>query len=167
MISQKNDNEILVSVVAILTVIIMKIINLCVKMRQKILVSVVAILTVIIMKIINLCVKMRQNAFPSSINKRNHCLKMSVCQDLFLNMFQVLNEIDLFVLHLLSSNPCLIQSPVLYYILNFICSIKCKRATHGTNVYLLKINNRNSRTRCEICSKLTIKTPERRQCLYC
>ena len=29
-------------------------------------------------------------------------------------------------------------------------------------IYLLKINNRNSRTRCEICSKLTIKTAERR-----
>ena len=29
--------------------------------------------------------------------------------------------------------------------------------------YLLKVNNRNTRTRCEICSKLTIKTPERRQ----
>ena len=28
---------------------------------------------------------------------------------------------------------------------------------------LLKVNNRNTRTRCEICSKLTIKTPERRQ----
>ena len=26
----------------------------------------------------------------------------------------------------------------------------------------IKINNRNTRTRCEICSKLTIKTPERR-----
>ena len=42
-------------------------------------------------------------------------------------------------------------------------------------IYLLKVNNRNSRTRCEICSKLTIKTPGRRQwrrsgsfcCLYC
>ena len=38
-------------------------------------------------------------------------------------------------------------------------------------IYLLKINNRNARTRCEICSKLTIKTPERRQasfwCRYC
>ena len=30
-------------------------------------------------------------------------------------------------------------------------------------IYMLKINNRNSRTRCEICLKLTIKTPERRQ----
>ena len=27
-------------------------------------------------------------------------------------------------------------------------------------IYLLKVNNRNSRIRCEICSKLTIKTPE-------
>ena len=30
------------------------------------------------------------------------------------------------------------------------------------SIYLLKINNRNSRTRREICSKLTIKTPGRR-----
>ena len=27
-------------------------------------------------------------------------------------------------------------------------------------IYLLKVNNRNSRKRCEICSKLTIKTIE-------
>ena len=29
-------------------------------------------------------------------------------------------------------------------------------------IYLLKVNNRNTRTRCEICSKLTIKMIERR-----
>ena len=29
----------------------------------------------------------------------------------------------------------------------------------STGVYLLKVNNRNTRTRCEICSKLTIKIP--------
>ena len=29
---------------------------------------------------------------------------------------------------------------------------------------LLKVNNRNTRTRCEICSRLSIKTSERRQC---
>ena len=29
------------------------------------------------------------------------------------------------------------------------------------SIYLLKVNNRNIRTRYEICSKLTIKTPER------
>ena len=31
------------------------------------------------------------------------------------------------------------------------------------NIHLFKANNRNSRKRCEICSKLTIKTPKRRQ----
>ena len=29
-------------------------------------------------------------------------------------------------------------------------------------IYLLKVNNKNTRTRCEICSKLAIKIPERR-----
>ena len=28
--------------------------------------------------------------------------------------------------------------------------------------YMFKVNNRNTRARCEICSKLTIKIPERR-----
>ena len=27
-------------------------------------------------------------------------------------------------------------------------------------IYLFKVNNRNTRKRCEICSKLTIKTPD-------
>ena len=30
-------------------------------------------------------------------------------------------------------------------------------------IYMFKINNRSTRTRCEICSKLAIKTPERRK----
>ena len=32
---------------------------------------------------------------------------------------------------------------------------------------MFKVNNGNTRTRCQICSKLTIKIPERRQCFYC
>ena len=32
-------------------------------------------------------------------------------------------------------------------------------------IYLLKDDNRKTRTRCEICSKLIMKTPERRQSL--
>ena len=36
-------------------------------------------------------------------------------------------------------------------------------ATVPAGIYLLKVNNRNNRTRYEICSKLTIKTPERRK----
>ena len=51
---------------------------------------------------------------------------------------------------------------------NFPCAcnatdyIECTRPAGN---YLLKFNNRNSRTRCEICSKLTIKTVEQRQWL--
>ena len=32
-----------------------------------------------------------------------------------------------------------------------------------TNIFLFKVNNRNTRKRLEICSKLILKTPERRQ----
>ena len=38
-----------------------------------------------------------------------------------------------------------------------------KKATRPANIYLLKVNNRNTSKRCEICLKLTVKTPERRQ----
>ena len=31
---------------------------------------------------------------------------------------------------------------------------------HPANIYLFKVNNKNNRKRCEICSKLTVKTPE-------
>ena len=34
---------------------------------------------------------------------------------------------------------------------------------YPSGIYLLKVNNKNTRARCEICSKLTIKIPERRQ----
>ena len=42
---------------------------------------------------------------------------------------------------------------------------KCQKenALMPAGIYLLKVGNRNTRTRCQICSKLTIKTPERRQ----
>ena len=33
------------------------------------------------------------------------------------------------------------------------------------NIYLFKFNNRHTRRRCEICSKLTIKTQKRRRWL--
>ena len=31
------------------------------------------------------------------------------------------------------------------------------------NIYLFKVNNKNTRKRCEICAYLTMKTPEPRQ----
>ena len=38
---------------------------------------------------------------------------------------------------------------------------------HPTGIYLLKVNNRNTKARCEICSELTKKTPERRHFTPC
>ena len=34
------------------------------------------------------------------------------------------------------------------------------------HIFLLKVNSRNSRTRCKICSNLRVMSPERRQS-YC
>ena len=39
----------------------------------------------------------------------------------------------------------------------FLCFFEMEYISVG--IYLLQVNNRNTRTRCEICSKLTIKTP--------
>ena len=41
-------------------------------------------------------------------------------------------------------------------------SITYENCDIPVGICLLKVNNRNPRTRCEICSKLTIATPERR-----
>ena len=38
----------------------------------------------------------------------------------------------------------------------------CSGEPIPANIYLFKVNNRNITKRCEICSKLTIKTPTRR-----
>ena len=43
--------------------------------------------------------------------------------------------------------------------------IKDKQTRIPAGIYLLKVDDRNGRARCEICSKLTIKAPERRQWL--
>ena len=37
-----------------------------------------------------------------------------------------------------------------------------KEITGIANIYMFKVNSRNTRKKCDICSKLTIKTPERR-----
>ena len=42
------------------------------------------------------------------------------------------------------------------------CFAKIANGPNPAGIYLLKIDNRSTRTRCEICSKLTIKTPKRR-----
>ena len=37
------------------------------------------------------------------------------------------------------------------------------RRSYQVDNYMFKVNNRNTSLRCEICSKLTIKTPEQRR----
>ena len=50
--------------------------------------------------------------------------------------------------------------------LEALYTVDCKMSVKGifpAGIYLLKVNNRNTGKRCEICSKLTIKIPEQRQ----
>ena len=57
--------------------------------------------------------------------------------------------------------------------MQYLCNISRKKWTmklifsmligiKPAGIYMLKVNNRNTRARCEICWKLTIKIPERR-----
>ena len=46
--------------------------------------------------------------------------------------------------------------------------MKLHRSVFPAGIDMFKVSNRNTRTRCEICSKLRIKTPQQRQRrLYC
>ena len=57
---------------------------------------------------------------------------------------------------------CNLNNPDLY--LEDFSHIKNVKAINPANIYLFKVNNRNVAKRCDVCSKLTIKTPARRQC---
>ena len=64
------------------------------------------------------------------------------------------------------------QNLTCYSVLRCFVSLQCNRFQNNRsnllsnlcppNIYLFKVNNRNTSKRCEICSKLTIKTLERR-----
>ena len=53
----------------------------------------------------------------------------------------------------------------IFWLAVFLISFSRNLSTMPVGIYLLKVSNRNSRTRCEICSKWTIKTTF--WCLYC
>ena len=40
----------------------------------------------------------------------------------------------------------------------------CTKCNNPAGIYLFKVNDGKTRTMCKLCSKLTIKTPERRLC---
>ena len=46
---------------------------------------------------------------------------------------------------------------------DLIISISFRTSDNSAGIYLLKFSDRNTRTKWEICSKLTIKMSERRQ----
>ena len=49
-----------------------------------------------------------------------------------------------------------------FYLLSMFALEKTSKISNPVRIYMFKVNNRNTRTRCEIYSKLTIKTPEQR-----
>ena len=55
------------------------------------------------------------------------------------------------------STQCVVLFMALYF---FQCAIAIQRRIPAGN-YMFKVNNRNIRTSCELCSKLTIKIPKR------
>ena len=80
----------------------------------------------------------------TSLQENNHYFRIAINQvTLPKNVFSILHQKRLVViLH--------------FWFINFYESYQ-----FPAGIYLLKVNYRYSRTRCEICSKLTIKTPER------
>ena len=52
--------------------------------------------------------------------------------------------------------------PVYHEIISVCEVLLANITTSPAGIYLLKVKNRNTRTMCEICWKLTIKTPEQR-----
>ena len=56
----------------------------------------------------------------------------------------------------------LLNIPQFRYLISEDIAFQIRVVTQPGN-YMFKVNNRNTRTRCEICSKLTTKTPKRRQ----
>ena len=80
-------------------------------------------------------------------------------------------EKAIYFLSLVSCSISKLKSQMLFTCKNFVCRFYVKkkfwwpgpRFILPANIYLFKVNNKSTRKRCEIFSKLTIKTPEWRQ----
>ena len=77
-----------------------------------------------------------------------------------------------FMLPLLNLDKCYPSSQYVFAVHNAVSELikvtnkhahskHCQTSMIPAGIYSLKVNNRNNRTGCEICSKLTVKTPER------
>ena len=80
-------------------------------------------------------------------------------ENIFSNLIYDIESIhEWFVYNFMKANPDKFQ----FVILGNTDSHALQTNDIPAGNYIFKVNNRNTRTRCEICSKLTIKTPERR-----
>ena len=59
---------------------------------------------------------------------------------------------------------CSLRMLMMSMVVNCFCEmVDRQKWVNHAGIYLLKVNDENTRTRCEICSELTIKTRERHQ----
>ena len=73
-----------------------------------------------------------------------------------------MNYFRIWSIFILPTLICFPETSVKFFFLNFMqLCIVIEHWINPFGIYLFKVNNRNTRTRCEICSKLTIKTSER------
>ena len=84
-------------------------------------------------------------------------------------LFTVLNRNKIIVLEVVldvlkGDNNDTIKTPIgtLVTLLSILSTFRRTRSTLPGNIYLFKVNNKNTLKRYDICSKLTIKPPKRR-----
>ena len=85
-----------------------------------------------------------------------------------MNINQCLQVLTLVLMFLPTRNKSMYRNEMqlLFFVLDANCVDQWKLfnteiTQFPARIYLLKVNDKNTRASCEICSKLTIKTPER------
>ena len=81
---------------------------------------------------------------------------------LTIDYYFYVNKRNLWLTHLFLMHPLSTHWKYLTVFWCFLGKEKGALRTNPANIYLFKFNNGNTRKRCEICSKITIKTQERR-----
>ena len=96
-------------------------------------------------------VPMQREMYKSFVNSKQVCMQLSSSEGkLSPSSFGFINQIKK-----LYNRECV-------NVLHRLRRVKTYSKSSSAGIYLLRVNNRNTRTRCEISLKLTVKTPERR-----
>ena len=102
-------------------------------------------------------------AFPvKTLSFKN---KISTCKILETHLYSSKNSISRNLQDFLKHHHIWIGSRLLTYRSFDSCVKSC--TSQPAKSYLIKVSNKNTRTRCEICSKLTIKIAERHHWRRC